>query len=67
MDTLFEDCSPEDPCYGCVIESLLREFEAGPPEGDDPVAIVRFAALTRLVGEAKREKAPLRPVGKVPF
>lgn len=65
MDTLFYDCSPDDPCYGCAMESLRREVEAGPP--DDPVGIVRFAAISRLVAEANKAEPKVSAAEEVPF
>lgn len=66
---LFDDCSPESPCYGCLMEWYRQQVAAGPPKGDDPVALVRYAAMCEVVArglevEAKPKQAVTE---EVPF
>lgn len=64
------DCSPDDPCYGCVMEYYREQVAQGPPPVDDPVALIRYAAMCKVVArsaESERQWAA-KPTGeKVPF
>lgn len=60
MEPFVDCCSPEEPCYGCVMLWHRQQDEKAGRQTDDPVEVVRQAAQKRLdaEGSPRFERVP---------
>ena len=61
MEPFVDCCSPDEPCYGCVMLWHHQQDREAGRATEDPVEVAKQAARQRLVAEGKvseRDKVP---------